>query len=53
METVAEEETLPRESVTVAVKVIVPDEFKNPVVKLEAVLVNPPPVIEYEEMVEP
>ena len=46
MDTVAAEETLPRESVTVAVKVIVPDVFKYPVVKLEEVLVKPPPEIE-------
>lgn len=46
METVLAAETLPRESVTVAVKVIVPDVFKNPVVKLEDVLEKPPPVME-------
>ena len=37
IDSVAEDDTLPRESVTVAVKVIVPEEFKNPVVKLDAV----------------
>ena len=46
IDSVAEDDTLPRESVTVAVKVIVPEEFKNPVVKLDEVLEKPPPVIE-------
>ena len=46
IDSVAEDDTLPRESVTVAVKVIVPEEFKNPVGKLDEVLEKPPPVFE-------
>ena len=37
IDTVATAEVLPLESVTVAVKVIVPELFKNPVVRVEAV----------------
>ena len=46
MLTVAAVDTRPLESVTVAVKVTVPEVFKKPVVKLDAVLVYPPPVME-------
>ena len=38
-------EVLPLESVTVAVKVIVPELFKNPVVRVEEVPEYPPPLM--------
>ena len=38
MDTVAADEVLPLESVTVAVKVIVPELLRKPVVKLDEVL---------------
>ena len=46
MRTVFASETRPLESVTLAVKVMVPEEVRNPVVKLDAVLEYPPPEIE-------
>lgn len=45
IDTVAAAEVRPLESVTVAVKVIVPDEFRKPVVSVDAVLEYPPPLI--------
>ena len=43
MDTIFASDTLPLESVTVAVKVIVPDKFRNPVVSVEAVPEYPHP----------
>lgn len=42
---VAAAEVLPLESVTVAVKVIVPEPFKNPVVRVEEAPEYPPPLM--------
>ena len=53
MLTVFAADVRPLESVTVAVKVIVPEVFKKPVVKEELVLENPPPVMLYPVIVEP
>ena len=46
MEYVTAADTRPLESVTVAVNVMVPAVFKNPVVKVEAVPLYPPPDME-------
>ena len=45
MLTVAADEVRPLESVTVADNEIVPDVFRNPVVRLELVPEKPPPVM--------
>ena len=45
IDTVGAAEVLPLESVTVAVKVIVPELFKNPVVRVEDVPEYPPPLM--------
>ena len=45
IDTVLASDTLPRESVAVAVKVIVPDEFKSPVVSIDSVPEYPPPLM--------
>ena len=53
MDTFFSSDTRPLESVTLAAKVIVPDEDRIPVVKLDYVLEKPPPEIEYEDIVDP
>ena len=46
METDASADTRPLESVTVALKVMVPELLRNPVVRVEAEPLYPPPVME-------
>ena len=46
IETEASADTRPLESVTVALKVIVPELLRNPVVSVEAEPLYPPPVME-------